>query len=242
MSGIESILRTLSGAASAKPRLTHYDTQDGVPERIELSGRVLLNWVSKAANLLREEFDAEPGTRVELDLPAAHWRAAYWALAIWAVGATLVVPTRDSPGSDAWDPDIVISASPGSGQAWPPRVVVTLAALARRHPDVLPPGTFDEAAVLSTYGDVFEADASPGEGDVALLRVGATVTFAELVARDDPQAPAERLLLADPADQLSALRSALGVWAADGSLVVTRGQDQRALEALTAAEGVTRRA
>ncbi|MEK8228049.1 hypothetical protein NKG05_21105 [Oerskovia sp. M15] len=44
---------------------------------MELSGAVLHNWINKTVNLLVEEFDAAPGTRVLLDLPS-HWRAIVW--------------------------------------------------------------------------------------------------------------------------------------------------------------------
>src|SRR5688572_18938796 len=70
-----------------RPRLTWYG-DDG--ERVELSGAVLENWVNKTTNLLVEEFDAEPGTRVVIDLPV-HWRTVVWALAVWRVGATAVL-------------------------------------------------------------------------------------------------------------------------------------------------------
>ena len=57
-------------ADPGRPRLTWYG-DDG--ERVELSGHVLDNWVTKTANLLVEEYQAGPLTRVLLDLPV-HWR------------------------------------------------------------------------------------------------------------------------------------------------------------------------
>jgi len=81
-----------------RPRITWY----GPDERIELSGAVLGNWVAKVTNLLVEEFDAGPGVRVELDLPA-HWRTVVWALAVWRSGAcvaddgTRVIVTDRAP-------------------------------------------------------------------------------------------------------------------------------------------------
>lgn len=245
MSGIDPVLKTLSTGVTAAPRLTHYDTHDGIPERIELSGRVLINWVDKAANLLREEFDAEPGTRVALDLPAGHWRAVYWALATWAVGATLVVPEQ----GEADDADVVVSQAPGEASQWPPRVVVTLAALARRHPDGVPQGAFDEAAVLSTYGDVFDDLVAADPDEPALVNGAETVTFDDLGSAPGAQASAERVLLVDPDDPAAALSTMLATWAADGSVVVVRrahdtadpdGADE-ALRRIEETEGVTRR-
>lgn len=229
MTSLDDLLLAISrGPAATAPRLTHYD---GV-ERIELSGRVLVNWVSKAANLLVEECDAGPGTVVALDLPAGHWRAAYWALATWACGATLDV----SGAADA--PDVVVSDSPGD-PAGATLVAVTTAALVRSFPGDLPGGALDEAATLSTYGDVFDAAQSADETDVALRTDstdgtrGAEVTFAELV----PAPQSGRVLLAHPRDQAQALRTALAVWAGGGSIVVTRTDlDDAATEHLLATE------
>ena len=221
---------------SARPRLTHYD---GI-ERIELSGRVLVNWVSKAANLLREEFDAEPGTRVVLDLPAGHWRAAYWALACWAVGATILV--EDEPDAGPSTADLVVTQQPRPAGG-PPQVVVTLAALARRHPAPLPSGAFDEAAVLSTYGDVFDEVEDADPSDPALVDEAGALTFAELVGQGGPVAtgtPA-RSLLADPQSPGTALRTMLATWAAGGSIVVTHAIGGEDLARLAEAEGVTTR-
>ena len=50
-------------------------------ERVELSARVLENWVAKTANLLVEELDVEVGDPVLLALPA-HWRTVAWRLAL----------------------------------------------------------------------------------------------------------------------------------------------------------------
>ena len=56
-------------------RITCYDDVPGptAGERIELSGRVIGTWVSKAANALQEEWDLEPGSTVRLAM-RPHWR------------------------------------------------------------------------------------------------------------------------------------------------------------------------
>ena len=46
---------------------------------VELSARTLDNWVAKSANLLVEEYDAGPGSRVAVRLPP-HWRTVTWLL------------------------------------------------------------------------------------------------------------------------------------------------------------------
>ena len=50
----------LGGSAAARPLITYYD--DATGERVELSGTTTANWAAKAANLLRDECDVEPGT------------------------------------------------------------------------------------------------------------------------------------------------------------------------------------
>ena len=57
---------------------------------MELSGKVLDNWAAKTSNYLAEELDAEPGTTVELDLPA-HWKTLVWALGAWQAGCPLAL-------------------------------------------------------------------------------------------------------------------------------------------------------
>ena len=83
------------GRRPRPPRVTVYDDTDSPTrgERIELSARVLANWVAKAANLLRDDLDAGPGSVVLLDLPP-HWRTLYWAFAAWSVGACVEVPAH----------------------------------------------------------------------------------------------------------------------------------------------------
>jgi uncharacterized protein (TIGR03089 family) len=137
---VPALLRALVASDPGRPRLTWYGP-DG--ERVELSARVLDNWVAKTANLLVEELDAEPGTTVRLDLPP-HWRTAVWALAVWAVGGELV----------DGEADVVVGcgaeAAGGSGR----RVAVALPALARAVDD-LPSGALDYNAEVSGFGDVF---------------------------------------------------------------------------------------
>ncbi|VTY05797.1 TIGR03089 family protein [Rothia mucilaginosa] len=72
------------------PALIWY-SDDG--ERIELSGRVLMNWVNKAANLLIEECDLTADEAFDLQAPL-HWRPLVVGLAALRVGVTL---NQDEP-------------------------------------------------------------------------------------------------------------------------------------------------
>ena len=99
-----AVLAAMLASDPGRPRLTCYDDAPGPThgERIELSAKVLANWVSKAGNMLQDDLDGAPATTVGLDLPA-HWRAFYWALAAWSVGATVVV------GNGADTCDVVVT-------------------------------------------------------------------------------------------------------------------------------------
>lgn len=237
------VLAGLLRSDPGRPRITCYDDTDGPTrgERIELSAKVLANWVSKAANALQDEWDLGPGARVRLDLPA-HWRTVYWALATWSVGATVVLSEADDTGTGSdphtSPPDLLVTDAPVAAQeAASPSVLVTLAALARTAGVPLGGDTMDEARELSTYGDQFAAYDEPAPGDPALVWAGGTTSYDEVVPHG--AAAGTRVHLTDPTTS-RLLRSALGAWAVDGSVVLTRGAPTaEVLVARRAAEGVT---
>jgi uncharacterized protein (TIGR03089 family) len=166
---VPDLLRALLADDAGRPRLTWYGA-DG--ERVELSARTLENWVAKTANLLVEEFDAGPGSRICVRLPA-HWRTVTWLLAIWSTGAAAVVPA-DGPSAPPADPepDAVVTADPAAAVAAgvrPDRIVaVALPALATGFGPGLPAGVLDGAAEVRTRGDVFVPLVTPAAGDEAL--------------------------------------------------------------------------
>ena len=244
-----ALLRRLVATDPGRPRITVYDDTDSPTrgERIELSARVLANWVAKAANLLRDDLDVGPGSVVVLDLPP-HWRTLYWALATWSVGACVEVPAhRTSPdaGHDPVPsaaapvaPDVVVTDAVDAAAAAPEAVLVTLAALARSAGSPVPAGVVDEARELATHGDVFDGDDEPDGADPALRAAAMVTTFADLAT--SPTTAAAQRVHTDTADTAALLRLALSVWATDGSLVLTRGApDPAVLAARLASEGVT---
>ncbi len=79
----------------AGPLITQYD--DATGERVELSGATTANWVAKTANLLQDEFDVGPGSRVALALPV-HWQSAAALLAVWSCGAAVVDTAAEDDG------------------------------------------------------------------------------------------------------------------------------------------------
>lgn len=256
-STITELLATLA-RDGGQPRLTWYGS-DG--ERIELSGAVLANWVTKTTNLLVEEFDAEAGVVVASDLPP-HWRTLVWALATWRAGAELrLVEAGDSgPGSAparpalTGAPDVVVTADPSrwvapAGEARRAALVaVSLPALARRYDGDLPRGAVDAASAVMTYGDQLGyvppvdpgATALSGAGVPLAVDHGGLLGWAtergDAVGKvaADAAATRERVLVRTslaPGAVTDLLARVLGIWSAGGSVVVLNPHMTTALEA-----------
>lgn len=222
-----------------RPRITWY-AADG--DRVELSGAVLDNWVSKSTNLLVEELDVAPGTRVLLDLPT-HWRTLVWELAVWRAGGCVVLP-------DVADADVVITDEPdrytgASAQL----VVVSLPALARRFAGALPSRALDAAASVMTYGDVIGWAPTPSGDDPAIdpgPTHGGLVAWA-LASRPDGDGSARVLLGAGGGrTSLEDAATLLGILARNGSVVLvdealagTLGADPGRAERLVATERIS---
>ncbi|TDE96128.1 TIGR03089 family protein [Occultella glacieicola] len=231
---------------SASPRLTWYGA-DG--ERVELSGRVLANWVVKATNLLTEEAVAGPGVVVGVDLPV-HWRALVWSLATLQAGAAVnlageggadPVPRAEAGGPEA---DTVVTDRPvGAHQrvrAGGSVIAVALPALARAFEGTLDRGVIDGAADLMTYPDVLALppDVDPDAPAVEDATHAGLLAWARRVAASAPVPgagrPASEDLPGSPTsgpralvtatDQRVVLATALAVWAEGGSVVLVAGE------------------
>lgn len=211
------VLADLLRSDPARPRVTFYEDTPGptAGERIELSGKVLANWVNKAANALQEELDVAPGSSVRLALPP-HWRALYWALAVWSVGACVCL--------DEGEADVTVTDSPDlAAQSAGTAVLTTLAALARSAPGGAPADVIDEARELATFGDQFSAWESPAATDPALRVDGRHTAYDSVVPhRDWPQGTR---LHTRSAQLEQVLLDALAAWAVDGSVVLSRGPE-----------------
>jgi uncharacterized protein (TIGR03089 family) len=200
--------------------------------------------VSKTTNLLVEELDAGPGTRLVLDLPP-HWRAVVWALAAWRVGATVAVGTPAGA-------DVVVSDRPADLDL--PRqagvVAVALPALARRFDGDLPAAALDAAQSVMTYGDVigWVPVVEPARD---ALDVGATpvphggLVSAALAAAPVPAGSRTLLAVGDERSATPAvLLSVLGVLAGGGSVVLLHpepGDAADRADRIAATERVTAR-
>ncbi|BCW53863.1 MULTISPECIES: TIGR03089 family protein [unclassified Arthrobacter] len=206
------LMGTLRSGNSTAPRLTWYGPDS---ERVELSGRVLDNWVAKTSNLLQDELDAEPGMRLRLALPA-HWKALVWALAGWQLGLETVL--------DGGPADFLATDDPaGAGEQDDAVIAVALPALAMRWTGELPAGCLDYAAEVRSHGDVFMPHADPDPSACALrTHDGRTILHSELTSSFAlPHSEGARVHVAADQGLESALANALGAWRQGGSVVLT---------------------
>lgn len=223
------LMNSLRSGHATSPRLTWYGPDS---ERVELSGRVLDNWVAKTGNLLQDELDAEPGMRLSLDLPA-HWKSLIWALAAWQLGMEIVVNrggaellVTDQPGAAAGKYDAVIA--------------VALPALAMRWPGELPAGVIDYAAEVRSHGDIFMAHSDPSASGCAITdREGTRHLHADLLtgfaARHDEGV---RLLVTAGEGLEAGLANCLGAWHNGGSVVLAH-PDVKLTDHLLASERIS---
>ncbi len=208
---VPAVLAAATASDPGRPRLTWYGA-DG--ERIELSARVLTNWVAKTANLLVEELldDLEDPGPVLLDVPA-HWRSVVWVLAAWTVGAEVVSPGGAGAGGPGPDgPPVVVTTDPARTAApsgGVPLVVMTLAALAFASDDV-PPGALDYNAVVAGFGDEVPRDGAPLQRRVVVPAARGGGPVRDLVSTDLPGS-----------SPVAAATAVLAALAGDGSVVLT---------------------
>ncbi|MGJ3189780.1 TIGR03089 family protein [Paenarthrobacter sp. FR1] len=223
-----TLMTALRSGHSTSPRLTWYGPDS---ERVELSGRVLDNWVAKTSNLLQDELDAEPGMAVRLDLPA-HWKSFVWALAAWQLGMEVVF--------DETPADLLVTDKPDdAGAGFDAVVAVPLAALAMRWPGELPSGVVDYAAEVRSHGDVFMAHNEP-DAELPAVRGASALSHEALIEGfASAQEPGVRLLVRAADGLESCLSASLGAWKGDGSVVLVH-PDLEVTEHLLENERVSR--
>jgi uncharacterized protein (TIGR03089 family) len=234
-----------------RPRVTWYGADH---ERVEFSAKTLNNWVSKTANLLVDELDAGPGSRVGIALPV-HWRTVVWLLAGWSVGAhTIVLPSvaaQDQDNAPTSTIDVLVTdrpSSPPPGVVESLLVVVALPSLATRFLGDVPTGAVDAAAEVRLQPDVFMVGARPAGTDPAFTGGGRTVPHADLLTTaragteiaDDAGKSAVRLLTGAGPDR--AIETYLAALAVGGSVVLHHdlaGLTEAERAHLVAQEGIT---
>ncbi|WP_336923863.1 TIGR03089 family protein [Aquipuribacter sp. SD81] len=201
-----------------QPRLT-WVSRDG--ERVELSGRVLVNWVAKTANLLGTDCGVGPHDVLRTALGPA-WRAPVMWLAAWHLGLEVAAHGAGDVPADA-DADVwVVPEGADAPGGTPDVLVVPHAALAPAAADtrVGSHGWVDYAAEVRLHPDALP----PGEAAAAAARAGEVRASGGARRLLDPEAGPEDVL---------------GVWADGGSVVWHDGLGDDALERLAAQEHAT---
>lgn len=221
---------------AGRPALTWYGPEG---ERVELGGRILVNWVTKTANFLAFDADRQPGSAIGLDLPP-HWRTCVWAWGAWWIGVGVdVVPVRSSSLSDGGT-DVVVSDAPDK---WDPAtldvVAVALPALARAYQGELPPHAIDAGPAVMGQADA--ALFTEGNAPSASAVLAPAIAFADLGAwfgdlsamplREacaSPETSGLRVLIqvASSDSRVGFLRATGAVWQAGGSVVICLTDDQ----------------
>ncbi|GAA1745972.1 TIGR03089 family protein [Kocuria aegyptia] len=163
--------------SSSRPALIWYGL-DG--ERVELSGRVLDNWVAKTANLWVDELDLEAGDVVTLG-DELHWRSLAVVLGTWTMGAA--VRAVDALEDAAEPGDRAVVGLVDAQGATPPlldrvpsgarAVVLDRPALSLGYRGELPGGdVLDYCAEVRSHADVYDGVEEPAPGGAALRAAG----------------------------------------------------------------------
>jgi uncharacterized protein (TIGR03089 family) len=215
-----------------RPLVTFYDETSG--ERVELSVATYANWVAKAASLLVDEHDLERGDVLLVDLPT-HWLGPVFLGAAWAAGLAVAFPSSPAdPAAVVCGPAGLVTWAGHAGDI--PVLACSLLPMGVRFAEPLPPLVHDVGVEVWGQPDTFLAYDAPGGDDVAL--VDGPLTQDELFA--SPADGGRLLSTTSPASPpgVTALSRAL---VTSGSLVLVTGAGPARLDAIAAAERVTRR-
>ena len=216
---VYDLLVARARTAPSEPVLT-FVAADG--SRTELSAVTLLNAVSKAANLLRDDYDVEPGTPIALTIPW-HWQRVPWLLAVLALGAEPVF------GRDEQATVELGSVASLAGSRSRDRLAVSLHPFGLPDP-ALPEGLIDASVEVRLHPDLF----LPDDVDTPTIRAALSAA-AQGAFRVDRGA---RVLVAGPPDEPWFLPALLPL-AAGASIVLAESPGDA--ERIAAAEAVTLR-
>ena len=230
-------LRAILSRDPAQPLITYLGPGG---ERTELSARTFENNVAKAANLLRDDADVLPGSRVVLLLPV-HGQTAVW---LGACAATGCLAWLDG---DPADPSSDVSVT-GPDRLDAPRAPLALAT--SLHPfgmpfaTPLPAGLLDAAVEVRAHGDSFTPYAAvPGDSPWI---VAGDRAWTQTAALDDAVAVATSAglsaggrLLCDVTTARDAVLAMLAVPLALGGSVVLLADPASDVDAVAARERCT---
>ncbi|MEZ2121515.1 MULTISPECIES: TIGR03089 family protein [unclassified Corynebacterium] len=216
------LLRDLLAADPGVPRLTVYNETTGA--RLDFSAQTLDNWAAKVGNMLYEEFDLQPGSRIAVDLPAG-WQAVAVVLGALASGIGYTI------GPDPSAEVLFTSPDRADGTFTGDVAVVTDDPFGRGVEEcggTVPDGIVDFGPVVRFYGDQFPYP---------------TKTLNALVDSAVPRPPTgARTLITGWSDDKGFTSGVLAPLAAGGSVVVVSGPvDSIRLDAIATAERVTHR-
>lgn len=237
MSSPYAALRAALVADPSRPLLTYV----GPEGRTELSVRTFENNVAKAAGLLRDGLDVQPGETVALLLPV-HWQAAVWLGACWAVGA---VASFDVDDLDA--AVVALSDADRLDEATDVPEVLRVGRHPFGLPDAapLPTGVLEAATEMRAHSDVFTPDGRPAGADPALRLAGRTydnagvMTAAGELAANVGLDAGGRLLVSGEDLRSEVVLALLAVpLAADAAVVLAPGSTD---EVIAVAEHITAR-
>ena len=187
-------------------------------ERVELSGRVLVNWVEKSASLLVDELDVESGQLITIS-PRQHWRLVVLTLAALRVGASVRF------GENSADDAAVHAALEAHLNANVPAehvLAVASPALAFACENPVPDPAIDFCAEVRSFSDVYMGMEEPQDGDDALpeAEISHGGLLAEAVrAASSIEDHTVYLPLADGWDE-RALLTTLGVLLREGAVLL----------------------
>ena len=228
----DALLDPLLGADRMGPRITFYD--DATGERIELSTVTLANWAAKAANLLRDELGAGPGSRVAVLLPA-HWQTVAVLLGVWWIGAEVVLTADADLALCTADLLAAADEAVAGGEV----AVLSLDPFGKPA-EGLPVGVTDYATAVRVHGDSVVAERAPGPA-LEGRSVDDVLAAARRSAADQDLTAADRVM-SDRGWSTSTelLEHLIAVLAAGASLVQLANPDPAALDRRRVTEKVTR--
>ena len=214
------------------PRITYYD--DATGERIELSAVTLANWAAKTGNLLRDELDAGPASRVAVLLPA-HWQTAAALFGVWWIGAEALIGGSQADIALCTAERLDEADASGAGEV----AVLSLDAFGFPVPG-LPIGVTDYATAVRVHGDQVVPERHPGPA-LSGRSVDEVLDACQTAAAAQALTAGDRVLSTASWDTPDGVVDGLlSVLAIGGSLVQVANPDPAALPRRMETEKVTR--